>query len=214
MKPMPGVTLSLVLLLVSRLKATRKGSVEEASFYYGNFPLGFSWAVLPSRGCLGPGRERAQYLGHLQHSGKGKVFGDKTADVACDGYYKIQVICLHPTPSAQEDIVLLRELHVSHSYSPCLGPGFYPQASESLFTSPLADQVNEKGIQFYSDLIDALLKSNITPIVTAPLGSSPSEDRCRITGHGETRSAGGNLIQGWDTDWCLESDLGSKDGRE
>lgn len=34
------------------------------------------------------------------------------------------------------------------------------------FPSPSGDQVNEKGIKFYSDFIDALLESNITPIVT------------------------------------------------
>lgn len=46
--------------------------------------------------------------------------------------------------------------------------GGEPQAFpvESSFTSSTAEQVNEKGIRFYNDLIDALLKSNITPIVT------------------------------------------------
>lgn len=42
MKPVRVVTLCWVLLLVSRLGATRKESPEEASFYYGNFPLGMS----------------------------------------------------------------------------------------------------------------------------------------------------------------------------
>ena len=42
MKPVRVVTLCWVLLLASRLGATRKESPEEASFYYGNFPLGMS----------------------------------------------------------------------------------------------------------------------------------------------------------------------------
>lgn len=42
MKPVPAVTLWWVLLLVPRLGATRTGSPEEASFYYGTFPLGMS----------------------------------------------------------------------------------------------------------------------------------------------------------------------------
>lgn len=42
MKSILAVTLWWVLLLVSRLGATRKGSPEEASFYYGTFPLGMS----------------------------------------------------------------------------------------------------------------------------------------------------------------------------
>lgn len=46
MKPVRAVTLSWALLLVSRLEATRKGSPEEASFYYGTFPLGTSIPLL------------------------------------------------------------------------------------------------------------------------------------------------------------------------
>ncbi|EAW77782.1 hCG2041269, partial [Homo sapiens] len=82
------------------------------------------------------------------HSGKGKVLGNETADVACDGYYKVQ-----------EDIILLRELHVNHYRFSLSWPRLLP-------TGIRAEQVNKKGIEFYSDLIDALLSSNITPIVT------------------------------------------------
>lgn len=46
MKPVPFVTLWWVLLLVSGLGATRKGSPEEASFYYGTFPPGMSIPLL------------------------------------------------------------------------------------------------------------------------------------------------------------------------
>lgn len=41
-----------------------------------------------------------------------------------------------------------------------------PFLVKSPFISPSADQVNQEGIKFYSDFIDGLLKSNITPIVT------------------------------------------------
>lgn len=46
MKPVRVVTLWWVLLLVSRLGATRKGAPEEASFYYGSFPFGMSIPLL------------------------------------------------------------------------------------------------------------------------------------------------------------------------
>lgn len=46
------------------------------------------------------------------------------------------------------------------------GQGQGPFSSSPLLFHPSADRVNKKGIKFYSDFIDALLKSNITPIVT------------------------------------------------
>lgn len=46
MKPVPVVTVWWVLLLLSRPGAAGKGSPEEASFYYGTFPLGMSIPLL------------------------------------------------------------------------------------------------------------------------------------------------------------------------
>ncbi|XP_034516678.1 lactase-like protein isoform X4 [Ailuropoda melanoleuca] len=152
MKPVRVVALWWVLLLVSRLGATRKGSPEEASFYYGTFPLGFSWGVgssaFQTEGAWDQDGKGPSIWDAFTHSGKGRVLGDETADVACDGYYKVQ-----------EDIVLLRELHVSHYRFSLSWPRLLP-------TGVRADKVNKRGIKFYSDFIDALLKSNITPVVT------------------------------------------------
>ncbi|XP_010361908.1 lactase-like protein [Rhinopithecus roxellana] len=152
MKPVRVTTLLWMLLLVLRLGATRKGSPEEASFYYGTFPLGFSWGVGSSayqtEGAWDQDGKGPSIWDVFTHSGKGKVLGNETADVACDGYYKVQ-----------EDIILLRELHVNHYRFSLSWPRLLP-------TGVRAEQVNKKGIQFYSDLIDALLSSNITPIVT------------------------------------------------
>lgn len=41
-----------------------------------------------------------------------------------------------------------------------------PQRKALSSVSLTAEQVNKRGIKFYSDFIDALLKSNITPVVT------------------------------------------------
>ncbi|KAB1277499.1 Lactase-like protein [Camelus dromedarius] len=107
MKPVRAVTLWWVLLLVSGLGATGKGSPEEASFYYGTFPLGFSWGVgssaFQTEGAWDQDGKGPSIWDAFTHSGKGNVLGDETADVACNGYYKVQ-----------EDVALLRELHVSH----------------------------------------------------------------------------------------------------
>ncbi|XP_059553519.1 lactase-like protein [Myotis daubentonii] len=152
MKPVPFVTLWWVLLLVSGLGATRKGSPEEASFYYGTFPPGFSWGVgssaFQTEGAWDQDGKGPSIWDAFTHSGTGKVLGEETADVACNGYYRVQ-----------EDVILLRELHVNHYRFSLSWPRLLP-------TGVRGDQVNEKGIKFYSDVIDALLKSNITPIVT------------------------------------------------
>uniref|UniRef100_A0A5F5Q3Y0 Cytosolic beta-glucosidase n=2 Tax=Equus caballus TaxID=9796 RepID=A0A5F5Q3Y0_HORSE len=152
MKPVRVVTIWWVLLLVSRLGATRRGSPEEASFYYGTFPLGFSWGVgssaFQTEGAWDQDGKGPSIWDVFTHRRKGKVLGDETADVACNGYYKVQ-----------EDIALLRELHVSHYRFSLSWPRLLP-------TGVRADQVNEKGIKFYSEFIDALLRSNITPVVT------------------------------------------------
>ncbi|XP_003121790.4 lactase-like protein [Sus scrofa] len=152
MKPVWVVTVWWALLRASTLGATRKGSPEEASFYYGNFPLGFSWGVgssaFQTEGAWDQDGKGPSIWDAFTHSRKGNVLGDETADVACNSYYKVQ-----------EDIALLRELHVSHYRFSLSWPRLLP-------TGIRADQVNKKGIQFYSDFIDALLKSNITPVVT------------------------------------------------
>lgn len=66
---------------------------------------------------------------------------------------------------------------------------------KSPFISPSADQVNEKGIKFYSDLIDALLKSNITPIVTLHHWDLPQVRAVQAQRPMED-SAGGSLLRG------------------
>ncbi|XP_074248863.1 lactase-like protein isoform X2 [Saimiri boliviensis] len=152
MKPVWVTTLLWMLLLVLRLGAVRMGSPEEDSFYYGTFPFGFSWGVGSSayqtEGAWDQDGKGPSIWDAFTHSGKGKVLGNETADVACDGYHKVQ-----------EDIILLRELHVSHYRFSLSWPRLLP-------TGVRDEKVNKKGIKFYSDLIDALLSSNVTPIVT------------------------------------------------
>uniref|UniRef100_G1TSM4 Lactase like n=1 Tax=Oryctolagus cuniculus TaxID=9986 RepID=G1TSM4_RABIT len=148
MKPVRVVTLWWMLLL----GAARKGAAQESTFYYGTFPAGFSWGVGSSayqtEGAWDQDGKGPSIWDAFTHSGTGKVLGDDTADVACDSYYKVQ-----------EDVMLLRELNVSHYRFSLSWPRLLP-------TGIRAEQVNEKGIRFYSELIDALLRSDITPIVT------------------------------------------------
>ncbi|KAK7809017.1 hypothetical protein U0070_001274 [Myodes glareolus] len=159
MKPESGIILGWILL-VARVGAARRGSPEEASFYYGTFPPGmsippllcFSWGVGSSayqtEGAWDQDGKGPSIWDAFTHSGEGRVLGDETADAACDSYYRVQ-----------EDIALVKELRVSHYRLSLSWPRILP-------TGIRAEQVNRRGIEFYSDFIDALLKSNLTPIVT------------------------------------------------
>ncbi|XP_060240914.1 lactase-like protein isoform X2 [Meriones unguiculatus] len=150
MKPVWVIILGWIALVL-RVGAARRGTPEEAAFYYGTFPPGFSWGVGSSayqtEGAWDQDGKGPSIWDAFTHGGKGQVPAD-TADAACDSYYKVQ-----------EDIALLKELQVSHYRFSLSWPRLLP-------TGVRDEQVNKRGIEFYSDFIDALLESNITPIVT------------------------------------------------
>ncbi len=76
----------------------------------------------------------------------GKIFEGGTGDVACDHYHKFK-----------EDVQLMKNMGVKAYRFSIAWARVMPTGK---------DTVNEKGIQFYSDLIDELLKADITPWVT------------------------------------------------
>lgn len=78
-----------------------------------------------------------------------RIGKDATGDVACDSYHRIE-----------EDVEMLKSLKVSHyrfsiSWSRVLPDG-------------TTKYINEKGLNYYERLIDALLAANIVPQVTTP----------------------------------------------
>ena len=76
----------------------------------------------------------------------GKTHNGETGEVACDHYHKYK-----------EDIQLMKDMGVKAYRFSIAWPRVMPTGK---------DGVNEQGIQFYSDLIDALLEAGITPWVT------------------------------------------------
>ncbi|MBT9776868.1 beta-glucosidase [Clostridium sp. MCC353] len=76
----------------------------------------------------------------------GKTFEGDNGDIACDHYHRYR-----------EDIKLMAELGVKAYRFSVSWPRVLPNG-----TGP----VNEKGIQFYSDLVDEMLKYGITPYLT------------------------------------------------
>lgn len=75
----------------------------------------------------------------------GNVFRDQTGDIACDHYHRYK-----------EDVQLLKNLGVDSYRLSVSWPRIFPEKGK----------VNEKGIEFYINLIDELLKNNIKPMVT------------------------------------------------
>ncbi len=76
----------------------------------------------------------------------GKIYQGDTGDVACDHYHKFK-----------EDVQLMKNMEVKAYRFSISWPRVMPTGK---------DTINEKGIQFYSDLIDELLQAGITPWVT------------------------------------------------
>ena len=77
---------------------------------------------------------------------KGVIRNDANGDVACDHYHRYG-----------EDVALLRELGVSAYRFSLAWTRIFPEGK---------GVPNEKGIDFYNRLIDALLQNGITPYVT------------------------------------------------
>ncbi|KAM9815677.1 lactase-like protein isoform 5-T7 [Syngnathus typhle] len=143
-----------VLVLVLCVSATEDfdwTKNDHGSFYYGTFPAGFSW---------GAGSSAYQTEGAWDKDGKGlsiwdvfshkrgKIDKNDTGDSSCEGYYNVK-----------GDVSLMRELKLNHYRFSISWPRLIPTGIKS-------DHINERGIQYYDDLINHLLGSKITPIVT------------------------------------------------
>ncbi|XP_051896413.1 lactase-like protein isoform X1 [Pristis pectinata] len=144
---LPGVlTLPLCLTLSFDWLKDHGGS-----FYYGTFPAGFSWGVGSSayqtEGAWDQDGKGLSIWDVFTHK-KGKVFLNETGDSSCESYYKFK-----------EDITLMKELKVNHYRFSISWPRVIP-------TGIKAEQVNDKGINYYNELINTLLESKIQPIVT------------------------------------------------
>ncbi|XP_072030792.1 lactase/phlorizin hydrolase-like [Amphiura filiformis] len=114
----------------------------------GKFPKDFAW---------GSATSAYQIEGGWDADGKGESIWDtfsqgcrcyacQTGNMACDSYNKIA-----------DDVAVLKELGVSHYRFSLSWPRIMPTGE---------GDVNEAGLQYYDDLIDALLEAGIEPVVT------------------------------------------------
>ncbi|KAJ1351843.1 hypothetical protein KIN20_007997 [Parelaphostrongylus tenuis] len=115
-----------------------------------SFPSKFKWGVATSAlqiegATKEDGRGPANWDMYVKKPGR--TIDNSTADIAADSYHKYR-----------EDIQLMKSLGVTHyrfsfSWSRMFPKGF--------ITSP-----NRKGIQYYHNVIDALIENGIEPMVT------------------------------------------------
>ncbi|NXA96488.1 LPH hydrolase, partial [Melanocharis versteri] len=124
-------------------------------YFYGTFPEDFMWGVSSSAYQIeggwdadGKGPSIWDNFTHVPGNINNELIGnDGTGDVACDSYHRVE-----------EDVEMLKSLKVSHyrfsiSWSRVLPDG-------------TTRYINEKGLNYYERLIDALLAANIMPQVT------------------------------------------------
>ncbi|XP_056896347.1 lactase/phlorizin hydrolase-like [Takifugu flavidus] len=131
-------------------KFSHQSNFQRKIYHYGTFPEGFSWGVSSSA---------YQIEGGWNADGKGPSIWDKFAqkpgstpdksngNVACDSYHRLE-----------EDLYMLRALRVK-SYR-------FSLAWSRIFPDGQRTSLNQQGVDYYNRLIDGLLASNITPMVT------------------------------------------------
>lgn len=110
------------------------------------FPQDFLWGTATAAAQIeGAYNEDGRTPSIWDTAPQGKIKRDETCHNACDHYHRWR-----------EDVQLLKELGVKSYRFSLSWSRIMPQEGV----------INPKGIQFYSDLIDALLENHIEPLVT------------------------------------------------
>lgn len=113
------------------------------------FPKDFLWgAATASYQIEGAAQEdgRGESIWDRFSHTPGKVVGGHTGDVACDHYHRYR-----------DDVQLMREIGLQAYRFSVSWPRIFPQGTGA---------VNEKGLDFYDRLVDALREANIEPFLT------------------------------------------------
>ncbi len=133
------------------------------------FPRGFTWGTATAsyqiEGAVSEDGRGESIWDRFAHT-PGKITDGSTGDVACDHYHHWR-----------EDVALMKELgHQAYRFS-IAWPRILPNGR---------GQVNQRGLDFYSRLVDALLEAGITPIPRCTTGICPRRCRTGAAGRGAT----------------------------
>ncbi len=113
------------------------------------FPQGFYWgtatAAYQIEGAWNEDGKGEPIWDHFDHP-SGKIKDGTNANVACDHYHR-----------SREDIALIRALHLNSYRFSVSWPRIQPNGS---------GEPNQKGLDFYRRLVDALLEARIRPMLT------------------------------------------------
>ena len=113
------------------------------------FPEGFLWGTASSSYQVeGAVREdgRGESIWDRYCSIPGNVAGGDTGDIACDHYHRYK-----------EDVALMKEMGMTAYRFSVAWPRVIPDGRGA---------INEKGLEFYENLVDELLKAGIAPMLT------------------------------------------------
>jgi beta-glucosidase len=114
-----------------------------------NFPKGFLWGTATSSYQIEGGWDadgKGESIWDRFCHTPGKIKNGDTGDVACDFYHRYR-----------EDIAMMAELGLNASRFSLSWPRILPSGRGA---------VNQKGLDFYSSVVDELLKRGITPFLT------------------------------------------------
>ncbi|CAH1787043.1 unnamed protein product [Owenia fusiformis] len=124
---------------------------SDDEFYYGDFPEDFIWSSATSsyqiEGGWNASGKGVNIWDTFCHSYNGKVEGNATGDIACDSFN-----------NWRQDVEMLKFLGVQFYRFSISWARIFPDGTNAT--------INEAGIKYYSDLIDALIAANIKPFVT------------------------------------------------
>ncbi|PIK41940.1 putative lactase-phlorizin hydrolase-like [Apostichopus japonicus] len=123
---------------------------ERDAFYYGTFPEDFQWSTATSsyqiEGAWDADGKGVNIWDTFSHE-TGNIVNDDNGDVACDSYNKYET-----------DVSLISNMGVKYYR--------FSLSWSRLLPNGTIDNPSEAGLQYYNNLIDALLENGITPQVT------------------------------------------------